>query len=207
MKMTRDGNEQESSTHAHAGAKLTASVSGNIPVAGGPWAAKASITAEARTNKGPSGTIAVNATRNVDMAKFMDPEDLTENFIDSVCGSVSVIASLVKNKGLPGGVSAGQLLGQMSKSSIASSVAGGAASKALTDKLGDIASASMKQALDISLKWSGGEATLTAQLAKSSKLKIAQDIRAAKLDVTIENLTRMCRLSKSFTTLRRSPTV
>ena len=132
------------------------------------------------------------------MAKFMDPNDFTENFIDSVAGSTSVIYGLIKNRDLPGGMSTGQMLGQMSKASISSSVVGGAATKALTDKLGDIASASMKQAMDISVKWSGGTTTLTAQLAKSSKLKMAQDIRAAKLDVTIENLTRMCKLSKTW---------
>jgi len=136
----------------------------------------------------------------VDIAKFMDPTDLKENFIDSILGAVSLIAGLVGNKSLPGGANMGQILGQLNKASLASSIAGGAATKAITDQLGSIATASMKQSLDISLKWTPSKTTFTAQLAKSSKLQIAQDIKAAKLDVTIENLTRLCKITKSFAT-------
>jgi hypothetical protein len=196
VKHTKAGSEVVAS--GDASAKLKATVSGKLP--GSDWAGTGTIVGVAGAGKSPTGEVSFDLSRQANMAQFTDSlqsGQFQEHLLLWLDGAVSLISGAVGSHlsmDTGGERNVGALLADMATVSVGASVAGSGLLSSVQDKLGTTVGAEMKQALNIKLKWSSGTAKLDMDLSRASKLKVAASIKAAKIEVLIENLMRLVKI-------------
>ena len=196
VKHTKAGSEVVAS--GEAAAKVKASVSGKLP--GSDWSGTGTIVGVAGAGKAPTGELSFDLSRQADMAAFttsLQSGKFEEHLLLWLDGAVALMSGAIGghlSMDTGGSRNVGKLLGDMASVSVGASVAGSGLLSSVQDKLGATVGAEMKQALNIKLKWSSGTAKLDMDLSRASKLKVAASIKAAKIEVLIENLMRLVKI-------------
>ena len=198
VRHTKSGSEVVADASAAASARVSASISGTLP--GTDWKGTAKLSAEASTDKAPWGQIELALGRDADMEKFvgvLKGGGFDEQVQLWVAGAASMATGLIgEHAGMDigGHRSLGAMVQDLGTQSISAGVGGSGMLDSIHDKLGSSAGAEMKQALEIKLRWSAGKATLDVGLNRASKLKVSANIKAAKIEVMIENVMRVLQI-------------
>ncbi|MBT3220378.1 MAG: hypothetical protein HN348_14930 [Proteobacteria bacterium] len=180
------------------GSSTESKIGGKMKLANGPWSGELGVNINVGSNAGELSFQLDRTTNILDFANDVETGALKEHLISWVGGTIGQVQGLLAGtSGLEanvgGGRNVGALLSLASSSSLGVQVGGAALARKLKDSA-RLQGSSMKQKLDIKIKWENGKATLDIQLHRGSELKFGGDVKAAKLEVIIENLQRMIKI-------------
>ncbi len=168
---------------------------GSVKVPGSKFAGKLEVEG-GRRNGQPKGKVQLQANGTNNAAKFM--EDVANGKIDGlltkwVSGTAASIRGLIVDKVNPtlsGGRTLGQMLGTVANTSLSANIGSAALAERVSNKL-EGSGAELAQRLDIKLEWEGNSTKLDVSLDRVSTMKLDRDLKAAKLEVMVETVTRM----------------
>ena len=180
------------------GSSTESKLGGKMKVFNGPWSGELGLNA---TLGQSAGELSIQLDRTTDILEFASDVEsgaLQEHLISWVTGTIGQVQGLLSNtSGLEADVGGGRNLGAIlrlaSTTSFGVEMGGAALARRLQDSA-RIKGSSMKQKLDIRLKWENGKVTLDIQLLRGSELKFGGDVKAASLEVIVENLQRMIKI-------------